>query len=268
MRQKEPAPSAEVRRTTPEVACAPPDTSSYVAGVARERGRARLRRAAEQKQRAAYGDDEAAREAAGKAALLRAKKSLSTGWAARLCCEQRGRLAAVSSRLLGVRQRVQAVGSARKCARERATRERSGSQSSSVCLCGHSPKGAIARVLGPTQWSSIGGCCSRPRTNAEIIGVNARVPWANALLGVRMRVSRQRPRRGRAGPRACHRQSSEFEGRLEGGERDCLSRERGACRETAVGGKKFVKKVGGETVGKWNLHCPLWQGKNAWKIRV
>ena len=123
------------------------------------------------KQRAAYGDDEAAREAAGKAALLRAKKSLSTGWAARLCCEQRGRLAAVSSRLLGVRQRVQAVGSARKCARERATRERSaGFQSSSVCLCGHSPKGAIARVLGPTQWSSIGGCCSRPRTNAEIIG--------------------------------------------------------------------------------------------------
>ena len=27
VRQKEPAPSAEVRRTTPEVACAPPDTS-------------------------------------------------------------------------------------------------------------------------------------------------------------------------------------------------------------------------------------------------
>ena len=166
----------------------------------------------------------------------RAKEALSTGWDARLCCKQRGRLAAVFSQFRGVRQRVQAVGSARKCARERATRERSGSQSSSVCLCGHSPKGAIARVLGPTQWSSIGGCCSRPRTNAEIIGVNARVPWANALLGVRMRVSRQRPRRGRAGPRACHRQSSEFEGRLEGGERDCLSRERGACRETAVGG--------------------------------
>ena len=169
------------------------------------------------KQRAAYGDDEAAREAAGKAALLRAKKSLSTGWAARLCCEQRGRLAAVSSRLLGVRQRVQAVGSARKCARERATRERSaGFQSSSVCLCGHSPKGAIARVLGPTQWSSIGGCCSRPRTNAEIIGVNARVPWANALLGVRMRVRVASvqgvsvwPCARGAGPRACHRQSSE-----------------------------------------------------------
>jgi hypothetical protein len=40
------------------------------------------------KQRATYGDDEEAREAAGKAALLReaAKESLwlSTGWAARL----------------------------------------------------------------------------------------------------------------------------------------------------------------------------------------
>ena len=45
------------------------------------------------KQRATYGDDEEAREAAGKAALLReaAKESLwlSTGWAARLGCEQR-----------------------------------------------------------------------------------------------------------------------------------------------------------------------------------
>ena len=61
--------------------------------------------------------------------------ALSTGWAARLCCEQRGRLAAVSSQPRGVRQRVQAVGSARECARERATRERSGSQSSSVCAC-------------------------------------------------------------------------------------------------------------------------------------
>ena len=68
------------------------------------------------KQRAVYGDDEAAREAAGKAAfrLLRAKESLSTGWRARLCYTQRVRLAAVSSRLRGVRQRVQAVGSARE----------------------------------------------------------------------------------------------------------------------------------------------------------
>ena len=46
------------------------------------------------KQRATYGDDDEAREAAGKAALLREaaiKESLwlSTGWAARLGCEQR-----------------------------------------------------------------------------------------------------------------------------------------------------------------------------------
>eukprot|EP00964_Phaeocystis_antarctica_P085201 scaffold53771_cov62-Phaeocystis_antarctica.AAC.1 len=59
-----------------------------------------------------------------------------------------------------------------------------------------------------------------------------------------MRVSRQRPRRGRAGPRACHRQSSEFEGRLEGGERDCLSRERGACRETAA----WLERLGSQQV--------------------
>ena len=171
------------------------------------------------KQRAAYGDDEAAREAAGKAALLRAKESLSTGWRARLCYTQRVRLAAVSSRLRGVRQRVQAVGSARECARERATRERSWSQSSSVCVCGHSPSwGAIARVLGPTQWSSIGGCCSRPRTNAEIIWCKCSRPMGQRTFGVRMRVSRQRPRRGRGA----------WGGgwRLEGGEGNCLSRER------------------------------------------
>ena len=75
--------------------------------VLREQEGARVYSELQSKHRAAYGDDEAAREAAGKAALLRAKESLSTGWAARLCCEQRGRLAAVSSRLRGVRQRVQ-----------------------------------------------------------------------------------------------------------------------------------------------------------------
>ena len=41
--------------------------------VLREQEGARVYRAAEPKHRAAYGDDEAAREAAGKAALLRAK---------------------------------------------------------------------------------------------------------------------------------------------------------------------------------------------------
>jgi hypothetical protein len=39
------------------------------------------------KNRATYGDDEEAREAAGRAALLRAKESLSSGWAVRLGCE-------------------------------------------------------------------------------------------------------------------------------------------------------------------------------------
>eukprot|EP00964_Phaeocystis_antarctica_P078687 scaffold48954_cov82-Phaeocystis_antarctica.AAC.3 len=89
--QKQPAPSAEVRRTTPEVVCAPPDMHPRTRQVLRARKRTRASTYAElqSKQRAAYGDDEAAREAAGKAALLRAKKSLSTGWAARLCCEQR-----------------------------------------------------------------------------------------------------------------------------------------------------------------------------------
>ena len=62
--------------------------------VLREHEGARVYSELQSKHRAAYGDDEAAREAAGKAALLRAKESLSTGWAARLCCEQRGRVAA------------------------------------------------------------------------------------------------------------------------------------------------------------------------------
>jgi hypothetical protein len=108
------------------------------------------------KHRATYGDDEEAREAAGKAALLRAKESLSTGWAVRLGCEQRGRLAAaVQRQLRGVRQRVQTVVSARECARERATRKRSRFQSASVCVCGH---------------SHYRGVCSPPRTNAIVIG--------------------------------------------------------------------------------------------------
>ena len=130
-----------------------PDTSSSAAGVARARGRARLHRAVQSKHRATYGDNEEAREAAGRAALLRAKESLSTGWAVRLGCEQRGRLAAaVQRQLRGVRQRVQTVVSAQECARERATRKRSRFHSASVCVCGHR------------------GVCSRPRTNATVIG--------------------------------------------------------------------------------------------------
>ena len=152
------------------------------------------------KHRATYGDDEEAREAAGKAALLRAKESLSTGWAARLGCEQRGRLAAaVQRQLRGVRQRVQTVVSAQECARERATSKRSRFQSASVCVCGHR------------------GVCSRPRTNATVIGQSLlaspdqrRNSWCvcsrhvdQRIFGVRMRVGHQRaaqsaPARGRA----------------------------------------------------------------------
>ena len=103
--------------------------------VLREQEGARVYSELQSKHRAAYGDDEAAREAAGKAALLRAKESLSTGWAARLCCEQRGRLAAARlPQLRGVRQRVLAVESARECAPERATRDSSRFQSASVSV--------------------------------------------------------------------------------------------------------------------------------------
>lgn len=121
--------------------------------VLREQEGARVYSELQSKHRAAYGDGEAAREAAGKAALLRAKESLSTGWAARLCCEQRGRLAAARlPQLRGVRQRVLAVESARECAPERAARDSSRFQSASVCVCGHRR-----------------GACSRPRTNATVI---------------------------------------------------------------------------------------------------
>ena len=70
----------------------------------------------QRKHRAAYGDNEEAREAAGKAALLRAKALLSSAWVARLRCEERGRLAAAGRlvaapvrRFRGVRQQVHRV---------------------------------------------------------------------------------------------------------------------------------------------------------------
>ena len=67
--------------------------------VLREQEGARVYSELQSKHRAAYGDDEAAREAAGKAALLRAKESLSTGWVARLCCEKKRRVFWYSSTL-------------------------------------------------------------------------------------------------------------------------------------------------------------------------
>ena len=180
-------------------ACAAP-TPPRPSQVLREQEGVRGYTELQSKHRATYGDDEEAREAAGKAALLRAKESLSTGWAARLGCEQRGRLAAaVQRQLRGVRQRVQTVVSARECARERATRKRSRFHSASVCVCGHR------------------GVCSRPRTNAIVIGQSLlaspdqrRNSWCvcsrhvdQRIFGVRMRVGHQRaaqsaPARGRA----------------------------------------------------------------------
>ena len=75
--------------------------------VSREQEGQRAYAELQRKHRDAYGDNEEAREAAGKAALLRAKALHSPGWAARLRCEERGRLAAASvRRLRGVRQQV------------------------------------------------------------------------------------------------------------------------------------------------------------------
>jgi hypothetical protein len=157
--QKELAPSAKVRRTTPEVVRAPPRhllRSSSVAGVARARGRARLRRAAEQASCGVRRRGGGPRGRLEGGVALSQGVALKTGWAVRLGCEQRGRLAAaVQRQLRGVRQRVQTVVSARECARERATRKRSRFQSASVCVCGH--RGVYA-------------VCSRPRTNAITIG--------------------------------------------------------------------------------------------------
>ena len=68
--------------------------------VSREQEGLRAYAELQRKHRAAYGDNEEAREAAGKAALLRAKALHSPGWAARLRCEERGRLAAASVRRL------------------------------------------------------------------------------------------------------------------------------------------------------------------------
>ena len=67
-------------------ACAAP-TPPRPSQVLREQEGVRGYTELQSKHRATYGDNEEAREAAGKAALLRAKESLSTGWAARLGCE-------------------------------------------------------------------------------------------------------------------------------------------------------------------------------------
>eukprot|EP00964_Phaeocystis_antarctica_P040573 scaffold23199_cov69-Phaeocystis_antarctica.AAC.1 len=90
------------------------------------------------------------------AALLRAKDSLSTGWRARLCCKQRGRLAAASSQLRGLCQLARP-----ESARERKPRTRG--PGLRVCVCGHSPtRGACARVLEPFDFYLCKRTSTRP----------------------------------------------------------------------------------------------------------
>ena len=92
MCQKDPDPSAVVRRTTPEVVRAPPDAFCVPRRRCEQDRKSACARA--QSCRASIvprtATREAAREVAGKAALLRAKESLSTGlFAARYRSEQR-----------------------------------------------------------------------------------------------------------------------------------------------------------------------------------
>ena len=173
--------------TTPEVVRAPPDMSSYVAGVARAGGRARLLRAAEQAScrvgiRRRRGGTRGRWQGGVAPSQGVALNRLGGTRLAVLCCEQRRRLAAARlPQLRGVRQRVLAVESARECAPERATRDSSRFQSASVCVCGHSraSRGACSRPRTNATVSA----CSRLRTYAEIVSVNARVPWTNAIFG-------------------------------------------------------------------------------------
>ena len=86
-----------------------------------------------------FGDDDAAREAAGSAAMLRAKELLQSGSTWRKSAKLMPR------KLIGVRERVHTVGSARKCARDSRVRV-SVFQSVGVCAAI-----GYARVLGPTH---------------------------------------------------------------------------------------------------------------------
>ena len=160
VRQKEPAASAEVRRATQQAVHAPPTVRRQ---VSREQEGLRAYAELQRKHRAAYGDNEEAREAAGKAALLRAKALLSSAWVARLRCEERGRLAAAGRlvaapvrRFRGVRQQVHRV-RARESLEPWRKRERESSSLScvSVSWCGVCP-----RPYGPAHGRC--GVCPRP----------------------------------------------------------------------------------------------------------
>jgi hypothetical protein len=112
----------------------PPRPSQVLREQEGVRGYAEL----QSKNRATYGDDEEAREADGRAALLRAKESLSSGWAVRLGCEQRGRLAAAVQRHSSVACASRFKPLYRResdCVREREPRERGQGFRVPVCAC-------------------------------------------------------------------------------------------------------------------------------------
>ena len=163
--------------------------------------------------------------------------------------------AAVQRQLRGVRQRVQTVVSAQECARERATRKRSRFQSASVCVCGHR------------------GVCSRPRTNATVIGQSLlaspdqrRNSWCvcsrhvdQRIFGVRMRVAHQRAAQSAPGPgpgRVCLKQERRVK-RHGGGRRVFMTgmrknpgtgqggRPSHGLREKASSGARIVKDSAG-----------------------
>lgn len=148
----------------------------------------------QRKHRAAYGDNEEAREAAGKAALLRAKALLSSAWVARLRCEERGRLAAAGRlvaapvrRFRGVRQQVHRV-RARESLEPWRKRERESSSLSSVSVswCGVCPRpygpahgrcGVCPRPYGPAHGWVLPACTDPRKSSSKY----ARALRANAL---------------------------------------------------------------------------------------
>ena len=123
----------------------------------------------------------------------------------------------VSSQPRGVRQRVQAVGSARECARERATRERSGSQSSSVYACGSYPLALInSEPRSPRGVPLLASSDQRKKTRVEgsramihqpsMGGIRGQASdikvEAEMILGIRERVVRRAHLRPSADRRA------------------------------------------------------------------
>ena len=154
--------------------------------VSREQEGLRAYAELQRKHRDAYGDNEEAREAAGKAALLRAKALHSPGWAARLRCEERGRLAAASvRRLRGVRQQVHRAQARESHGpwRER-ERERSRLQSVSVSWCllvSERTSAWVGAVFARVHKDQrMGRCCQRLRTRAKVSRNYARALRASA----------------------------------------------------------------------------------------